>query len=310
MIKQKKYKEAEAKYSEALNLDPYNKKLNSIIYSNRALCFMKTGDKIKALQDLNKSLELDPNYMKSLVRRAELNMDREEYTAAIHDYGKIQELDPSVNLKGKIDEAKKKEKQAKKKDYYAILGVSKSASVDEIKKAYKKLAMQYHPDRNRSKSDIEQQEAAKKFKDIAEAHGVLTDAEKKKKYDCGQMEFDGDTDFSDMGGNMNFGNMGGNGSTRMYFNGQDMSGMGGDPSQIFSMFFNQGGMGGMGGMADDDFAGFGSFGKRGGSKKPRNGSNKGTGNSQANGQTNGFGGFPGFGSFGGFGQKNANFNFA
>lgn len=48
-IKQKNYKAAEAKYSEALNLDPYNKKLNSIIYSNRALCYMKTGEKVKAL---------------------------------------------------------------------------------------------------------------------------------------------------------------------------------------------------------------------------------------------------------------------
>ena len=51
---------------------------------------MKTSDKIKALQDLNKSLELDPNYLKSLVRRAELNMERQEYTDAIRDYAKIQ----------------------------------------------------------------------------------------------------------------------------------------------------------------------------------------------------------------------------
>lgn len=57
-------------------MDPFNKKLNSVIYSNRALTFMKRGEKIKALQDLNKSLELDPNYMKSLIRRAELNMER------------------------------------------------------------------------------------------------------------------------------------------------------------------------------------------------------------------------------------------
>jgi DnaJ family protein C protein 7 len=64
------------KYTEALNLDPHNKKLNSVIYSNRALTYMKRSEKVKALQDLNKSLELDPNYMKSLVRRAELNMER------------------------------------------------------------------------------------------------------------------------------------------------------------------------------------------------------------------------------------------
>lgn len=51
---------------------------------------MKRGEKIKALQDLNKSLELDPNYMKSLIRRAELNMEREDYSSALNDYCKIQ----------------------------------------------------------------------------------------------------------------------------------------------------------------------------------------------------------------------------
>lgn len=55
-------------------------------------------------------------------------MEREDYTAALNDYSKIQELDPSANMKAKIDEARKKEKQAKKKDYYAILGVSRTAT--------------------------------------------------------------------------------------------------------------------------------------------------------------------------------------
>ena len=74
---------------------------------------------------------------------------------------------------------------AKKKDYYGILNVSKGASDDEIKKAYKKLAMKYHPDRNRTKSEVEQEEASKKFKDVAEAYGVLSDKDKRKRYDCG-----------------------------------------------------------------------------------------------------------------------------
>ncbi|MFQ5709895.1 MAG: DnaJ domain-containing protein, partial [bacterium] len=64
------------------------------------------------------------------------------------------------------------------KDYYKILGVGKNASVDEIKKAYRKLAAKYHPDKNPGDKVAEQ-----KFKDINEAKEVLTDPEKRKLYD-------------------------------------------------------------------------------------------------------------------------------
>ena len=76
MIKNQKYEEAEQKYTEAINLDPSNKKLNAIIFSNRAQTFIKRKETLKALDDLNKSLELNPEYDKSLMRRAELNMER------------------------------------------------------------------------------------------------------------------------------------------------------------------------------------------------------------------------------------------
>src|SRR5438128_6189264 len=65
-----------------------------------------------------------------------------------------------------------------KRDYYEVLGVSKSSSPDEIKKAYRKVAMQYHPDRNTG-----DHEAEEKFKEAAEAYEVLSDQDKKAKYD-------------------------------------------------------------------------------------------------------------------------------
>jgi len=64
------------------------------------------------------------------------------------------------------------------KDYYQILGVSKSASPEEIKKAYRKLALKYHPDRNQGDKTAEE-----KFKDLSEAYAVLSDPEKRKQYD-------------------------------------------------------------------------------------------------------------------------------
>jgi molecular chaperone DnaJ len=66
---------------------------------------------------------------------------------------------------------------ATKRDYYEILGVNKNASTDEIKAAYRKLAMQYHPDRNKSP------DAEEKFKEISEAYAVLSDQNKRQQYD-------------------------------------------------------------------------------------------------------------------------------
>ena len=65
-----------------------------------------------------------------------------------------------------------------KRDYYEVLGVDKSASADDIKKAYRKLAMKYHPDRNPGDTSAEE-----KFKEVGEAYEVLSDADKRSRYD-------------------------------------------------------------------------------------------------------------------------------
>ncbi|MBO9659733.1 MAG: molecular chaperone DnaJ [Chitinophagaceae bacterium] len=86
-----------------------------------------------------------------------------------------------------------------KRDYYEVLGVSKSASADEIKKAYRKVAMQFHPDRNPGDKAAEE-----KFKEAAEAYEILSDADKKAQYDrYGHAGLGGAAGRGFNGGNMN-----------------------------------------------------------------------------------------------------------
>ncbi|MEP0714015.1 MAG: DnaJ domain-containing protein, partial [Algoriphagus sp.] len=113
-----------------------------------------------------------------------------------------------------------------KEDYYDILGISKGASDAEIKKAYRKMALKYHPDKNPDNTEAEE-----KFKKAAEAYEILSDADKKARYDqFGHQAFEGGAGGGFGGGGMNM-------------------------DDIFSQFgdiFGGGGFGGGGG-----FSGFG-----------------------------------------------------
>jgi curved DNA-binding protein len=112
------------------------------------------------------------------------------------------------------------------KDYYKVLGVSKSASQDEIKKAYRKLAVKYHPDKNEGDAKAEN-----RFKEITEAYEVLGNAENRQKYD--QMGANW-KQYENMGnqGFGGFGGFGGGGSSRRRTGGASFGGGG------FSDFFN------------------------------------------------------------------------
>jgi molecular chaperone DnaJ len=132
------------------------------------------------------------------------------------------------------------------KDYYKILGVNKTASQDEIKRAYRKLAVQYHPDKNKTK------EGEQKFKEVSKAYEALSDPQKRQAYDqFGAAAFEqGAGGGGPFGGGNPFAGGGGQGGqygpfTYTYTSGGNGAGgadFGGfsDPFEIFSQFFGGG----------------------------------------------------------------------
>lgn len=123
------------------------------------------------------------------------------------------------------------------KDFYEILGVKESATQEEIKKAYRKLAKQYHPDANPDNAG-----AAERFKEIGEAYSVLSNPEKRKHYDqmkrLGAFGFGGGSGrspFSRGGQGQGFGGSGSGG-----FSFEDLSSFGGGLSDLFSTIFDRG----------------------------------------------------------------------
>jgi len=123
------------------------------------------------------------------------------------------------------------------KDYYKVLGVSKDATADEIKKAFRKLALKYHPDKNKGDRDAEEH-----FKEINEAYAVLSDPEKRKQYDSyGSTEFHRHFSQEDIFRNFDFGNvfkdLGGGGDFRVFFGGRGRSRAGMSMDDVFDHLF-------------------------------------------------------------------------
>ncbi|KAI9737717.1 MAG: hypothetical protein M1818_005721 [Claussenomyces sp. TS43310] len=230
-----RWRAAVEKYTQALEVDPLNRGTNSKLMQNRALCSIKLKDYAGAIADCEKALSLDPSYTKARKTKATALGQSGDWEESVKEWKALQESEPGdASIAKEVRKAELELKKSKRKDYYKILGVEKDASDNEIKKAYRKLAIVHHPDKNPN-----DESAAERFKDIGEAYETLSDDQKRAAYDRGD-------ELQEMG-------MGGD-----PFGGGGFGGAQGiDPEILMQMFGGMGGGGGGGGRSGG-FGGFGS----------------------------------------------------
>lgn len=174
--------EAISLYTQALDDNPPSP-VACPLYANRAAALKKVGKHEEAVKDLNMAIELDNEYVKAYIRRAQCNAQLGRYSDAIRDYEWVLQKDPqNREISAALREAKRLRKIAERKDYYKMLEVPQNATEHEIKKAYKKLAVKLHPDKHPPEL---RDEMEKQFKELNEAYGVLSDEQKRQRYDAG-----------------------------------------------------------------------------------------------------------------------------
>lgn len=191
---------------------------------------MQLKDYKSAISDCTRALSLDPSYIKARKTKARALGESGDWQTAVNEYKSIAESHPEEpGMAKEIRNAELELKKAKRKDYYKILGVEKDANDNEIKKAYRKLAIVHHPDKN-----PDDESAAERFKDVGEAYETLSDPEKRQRYDSGEDLIDPSEMFAQQGGGFPM-----QGGTSMNIS----------PEMLFNMMGGAGGAGGGGGFS-------------------------------------------------------------
>lgn len=206
-FKARKYEAAEAAYTEAIEfLEHDGGTFKAKLLCNRALSRTKNGKKNEGIIDCTAAIEEDSDWTKAYTLRAQTYMETKQFEEAVRDYTHLAEGNPR-EFGQALRNANLKLKKSQRKDYYGILGINEDANDVEIKKAYRKAALKWHPDKNCSTPEAKEH-AEKMFKDVQEANAVLTDRKKRQRYDAGHdLEDDGMDmhDFQGMGGIGGFG---------------------------------------------------------------------------------------------------------
>lgn len=168
-------------------VDPAHKTIVPKAYLDLAEAYKSNKQYTEASEAARKCVEIDDGNAAAYRILGQIHMEKEEYAEAGQRFRRASELSPGDNgIKDELTKAEAALKQSSQKDYYKILGISRRANPKQIKKAYRDLALKWHPDKH---LEADKEAANKQFQLVAESYEVLSDEEKKAKFDRGEDVF-------------------------------------------------------------------------------------------------------------------------
>ncbi|CAI5468901.1 unnamed protein product [Closterium sp. Yama58-4] len=182
LLEQNKYRKAADEFKAALEIIPDHKQHNMKLHLGLCKSLVKLGRGKEAALACSEVLAVDNDHFDALLLRGEARIATEEWEGALGDFKHAHQLNQqSREAVAGFQRAEQGLKMSKRKDWYKVLGVDKSASAADIKRAYKRLALIWHPDKNTENKE----EAEEQFREVAAAYEVLGDEEKRGRYDRG-----------------------------------------------------------------------------------------------------------------------------
>eukprot|EP00092_Neocalanus_flemingeri_P028297 GFUD01030728.1.p1 GENE.GFUD01030728.1~~GFUD01030728.1.p1 ORF type:complete len:1013 (+),score=326.13 GFUD01030728.1:58-3096(+) len=227
------YSSALASLDTGLAMDMGNSAYMAKMFYTRALLSIRYDKQTAAVTDCTSAIQYNPLYYKAWAKRGSLQLDMEKYTEAVSDLTEAYRLKSTREAFNALEDAKKRKTRAenRKPTHYQILGVEKKATTEEIKKAYRAKAREFHPDKHANSSKEEQGEMESKMKEVSAANQCLSDPAKRVEYDrrMERMLMEDDSDQEDYGSDE---------EDECYFDVHDFF------SHIFGMYVGVGGVGG------------------------------------------------------------------
>jgi DnaJ family protein C protein 3 len=215
----KNYEEAIEHYKGAIEIEPNHENFERAVNFLIIQSYSRNKQHEKAIKLARVVLYEDEENLEVMWALGDALTDAEKFEEALRIFRDALEAAPdgesevTQKARQKVKQAEVALKQSKEKNYYKILGLPRTATAKDIKKAYRALALEWHPDKNTDNKE----EAERMFQDISEANEVLSDSELKAKYDRGEPVFENQGGGGGGGGQQFFHRRSGGGGARHHF---------------------------------------------------------------------------------------------